>query len=143
MGVGSFTSTPTRNYKVVHSFVRPFLFQTFQTPFFFNADMSSTMSGFLLKLLFKSNKKFDSTSRNTEHGTRNTERGTRNLKCFPQTSNPSNFKPFKRGTRNAERRTRNALQSSHHLFNHSFFPGCEITCLNMFSCLAYEPKVKC
>jgi len=31
--------------------------------------MSSTMSGFLLKLLFKSNKNFDSTTRNTEHET--------------------------------------------------------------------------
>gem|GEM_PF-6913773 len=44
-----------------------FKLQTFQTSYSFNADMSSTMSGFLLKLLFKSNKNFDSTTRNKEH----------------------------------------------------------------------------
>jgi len=71
MGVGSFTSTPTRNYKVVHSFVRPFLFQTFQTSFSFNADMSSTMSGHSPKAAIPIEQKLRYA---------NAERGTRNFK---------------------------------------------------------------
>ena len=111
MGVGSFTSTPTRNYKVVHSFVRPFLFQTFQTPFFFNADMSSTMSGFLLKLLILSNKNFDTLTRITELQTSNSSNFSSNADMSSTMSgfSPKRVIPIEQKLQypNAERWTRN------------------------------------